>query len=310
MRRVQYYSYGPATAMQLDDYTLSPPEEQEVIVRVSAAAINPIDWKVRNGELRMVTGNSFPRALGSDFSGIITAIGARVNELAPGDEVIGMVPLKQSGAIAEFVVTTDSLIARKPTNLSHEEAACLPTPFVTAWNALIDKGNLHPGMSVFINGCSGAVGSAAAQLCQMIGANVAGSCSAEAFERMHKAGLAELHDYRSIDFSLLQRQFDMVLDASGHLGLAQGRQLLKRGGRFVDIHPTPAKFLQSVFNSTLKVVVCKPRKEILKKVAVAAQDGLLKTTVGASVPLKAAIDLLAQLENGKRLGGKGVVVMG
>ncbi|MFK4530003.1 D-arabinose 1-dehydrogenase-like Zn-dependent alcohol dehydrogenase [Bradyrhizobium japonicum] len=183
MKRIQYYSYGGPETMKLEAFELKAPGTGEVAVKVEFAAINPIDWKVRNGYLKMVTGKKFPRAMGSDFSGIVTAVGAGVTCFKIGDPVFGMAQIKHGGALGEAVIAPQTFVARSPDSVSFEDAACLATPGVTAWNGLVDKAALKSGSQVFVNGCTGAVGEATVQLAKMFGATVAGTCSAQAMQR-------------------------------------------------------------------------------------------------------------------------------
>lgn len=183
MKRIQYDSYGGPETMELEAFELKAPGTGEVAVKVKFAAINPIDWKVRNGYLKMVTGKKFPRAMGSDFSGVVTAVGAGVTRFKIGDPVFGMAQIKHGGALGEAVIAPQTFVARRPDSVSFEDAACLATPGVTAWNGLVDKAALKSGSQVFINGCTGAVGEATVQLAKMFGATVAGTCSAQAMQR-------------------------------------------------------------------------------------------------------------------------------
>ena len=164
MKRIQYDSYGGPETMKLEAFELKAPGTGEVAVKVEFAAINPIDWKVRNGYLKMVTGKKFPRAMGSDFSGIVTAVGAGVTRFKIGDPVFGMAQIKHGGALGEVVIAPQTFVARRPDSVSFEDAACLATPGVTAWNGLVDKAALKSGSQVFINGCTGAVGEAGVSL--------------------------------------------------------------------------------------------------------------------------------------------------
>ncbi len=164
MKRIQYDKYRGPELMRLADFELPLPGKGEVAVKVKFAAINPIDWKVRSGYLKFVTGKAFPRAMGSDFSGTVISVGPGVARFKPGDAVFGLSRIKESGALGDAVITEESFLAKKPDSISFEDAACLGTPGVTAWNGLVDKANLASGKRVFINGCTGAVGEAAVQI--------------------------------------------------------------------------------------------------------------------------------------------------
>jgi NADPH:quinone reductase-like Zn-dependent oxidoreductase len=309
MKRIQYRKYGGPETMQLEDFDLPTPGKGEVAVEVKFAAINPIDWKVRNGYLKMVTGKAFPRAMGSDFSGTVISTGPGVTRFKVGDAVFGLARIKESGALGHAVVTKETFIARKPDALSFENAACLGTPGVTAWNGLVDKAHLTSGKHVFVNGCAGAVGETTVQLARMLGATVSGSCRAGVMERARALGLNALYDYRTTDLSKLSERFDVVYDTAGTMTTVVGLGLLSKDGVFLDIDPTPAKFLRSFVNRKLKPIVCTPRSDILDGLARAAGEAELRLPIGQIVPLSEAIRLVTDLEAGRKLGGKGLVEM-
>jgi NADPH:quinone reductase-like Zn-dependent oxidoreductase len=309
MKRIQYYSYGGPDTMKFEDFELKRPGSGEVAVKVAFAAINPIDWKVRNGHLKMVTGKIFPRAMGSDFSGAVIAVGAGVTRFKVGDAVFGLAQIKNCGALGEAVIAPESFLARKPNSVSFEDAACLGTPGVTAWNGLVDKAALKAGQRVFVNGCAGAVGEATVQLAQMLGASVAGSCSADAIPRAQAQGVNPVLDYRRTDLSTLSDRFDAVYDTAATMPTAVGLGLARKGGVFLDIDPTPVKFLSSVFNRRLKPIICTARADILDGLAHAAGAGKLRLPVAEIVPLKDAIPLLTALEKGRKISGKALVGM-
>ena len=270
MKRIQYYSHGGPETMKLETFEPKAPGTGEVAVKVKFAAINPIDWKVRNGYLKIVTGKKFPRAMGSDFSGIVTATGASVTRFKVGDPVFGMAQIKDGGALGETVIAPETFVARKPDSLSFDDAACLATPGVTAWNGLVDKAVLKSGQQVFINGCTGAVGEAAVQLARMFGATVAGTCSAQGMQRARDLGVQPLFDYRTTDLSKIRERFDVVYDTAGKMAVAIGLGLLRQGGVYLDIDPTPIKFIRAIVNRKLRPIICTARADILDGLAGAA----------------------------------------
>ncbi|MHB8268372.1 NAD(P)-dependent alcohol dehydrogenase [Bradyrhizobium sp.] len=309
MKRIQYHGYGGPETMKLEDFELKKPGSGEVAVKVKFAAINPIDWKVRNGALKMVTGKSFPRAMGSDFSGTVIAVGAGVTRFKVGDAVFGSAPIKGGGALGEAVIAPETFLAGKPDSVSFDDAACLGTPGVTAWNGIVDKAALKAGQRVFVNGCAGAVGQATVQLARVLGASVVGSCSADAMPTAHAQGVNPVFDYRRTDLSTFSDRFDVVYDTSATMPVAVGLALTRNGGVFLDINPTPVKFLRSVFNRRLKPVICTARAEIFDGLARAAGDGRLRLPVAEIVPLRDAIPLLTTLEKGRKIKGKALVAM-
>jgi len=310
MKRIQYRQYGGPALMRLDSFEPAAPREGEVEVEVKFAAINPIDWKLRNGELKMVSGRQFPRAMGQDFSGRVVSIGPGVTRFKPGDAVFGLASIKGSGAFGQIVIAPETFLARKPDHLSFEDAACLGTPGVTAWNGLMDKAGLAAGQQVFINGCTGAVGAMAVQLARMAGAGIAGACSAGAMARARSLGVQTVYDYRVTDLARLKERYDVVYDTSATMATAVGVSMLAKGGVFLDIDPTPGKFLRALFDRRLKPIVCSPAASILDGLARAAQEGKLRLPIAKTVPLDGAIPLLKALEAGLKFDGKALIAIG
>jgi len=309
MKRIQYHQYGGPEVMRLEDFGLRTPGKGEVAVKVNFAAINPIDWKVRNGHLKIVTGKKFPRALGSDISGIVIAIGPGVTRFKMGDSVFGSVQIKESGAFGHGAIAPETFLAKKPASVSFEQAACLGTPGITAWNGLVDKAILKAGAQVFINGCTGAVGESAVKIARMLGAKVSGSCSLQQRQRAQEMGVDRVYDYRTRDLSQIKDRFDVVYDTAGTMTVATGLGLLRKGGMYLDINPTPGKFIRAMFDRRLKPIVCTARADIMDGLARAAADAKVRLPVAEIVPLEDAISLITALEQGRKLNGKALVSM-
>ncbi len=167
MKRVQYYRYGGPDELKLEEVSVPVPKQDQIRVRVVAAGVNPMDWKIRRGEIKFMTGTKFPRGLGHDYAGVVDAIGSDVKDFKIGDEVFGAMGLKEAGAFAESLIADPKNTFKKPPDITFEVAAALPIASFTAWTALFDKANLRKGQSVFVSGCLGAVGRAAVQRCSM-----------------------------------------------------------------------------------------------------------------------------------------------
>ncbi|MPY59659.1 NAD(P)-dependent alcohol dehydrogenase [Streptomyces spongiae] len=312
MRRIQYDTYGGPETMRLEEFQLPAPANGEVTVTVRAMSVNPIDWKLRQGELKMMTGRSFPRAMGSDFSGIVSAVGPGVTRFEVGDEVFGIARLKESGAFAEAVVTLESYLAVKPAELSFEQAAALPTGAVMAWNGLVERARLRSGQRVFVVGATGGVGEAVVQVARMLGARVAGSTGAASVERARDLAVEPVFDYARTDLEKkddLRGAFDVVFDTSGALPVKTAMRMLKKGGVFLDINAGPAKFLHAALIRRHKIFFCKPTTQILADAARAAVGGHLRMSIGETVPFESAIDLITGLEKGRKIPGKGLIVV-
>jgi NADPH:quinone reductase-like Zn-dependent oxidoreductase len=308
VRRLQYHRYGGPNEVRLEEFKPTRPGPAQILVRVKAASVNPVDWKIRSGTLKFITGKRFPRAMGSDFSGIVEAVGTSVTRLKIGDEVLGMTSMKDSGAFAETVLIDEKLAVVKPPALSFEHAATLPVVGQTAWHGLVDKAHLRPGQSVFVHGCLGGVGRAVVHLARMLGAQVAGSCRGSAMEEARALGIYPVVDYQQLKIGSLTNQFDVVFDTAGTLSLKDGRALLKRGGVVLDIVLSSRKVVGILFSPQHKFVVGKHSPDVLAKIADAAAVGKLPPLIGRTVPLSQAISALAELEQRGTPKGKLVIV--
>lgn len=306
-KRIQYHQYGGPEVLRLEEFQPTRPGPGEVLVQVKAAAANPMDWKIRNGEMKIMTGRKFPRGLGHDFAGVVAAVGAGVTRLRVGDEVLGGASLKAAGAFAELVVAEEKSVVAKPATLSWAEAAALPIVGLTAFQAMVNKGRLRAGQAVFIHGCLGGVGRSAAQLALAHGASVGGSCRATARSEADDLGIDPIVEF-DFDAGPLAGRFDVVFDTAGTLPITAARALLKPGGRIIDINPAPAKFVRSALPGPYQVLIAKATLADLDAVADAAGTGVLRLPVARTVPLDQAIAALTELERDHTpKGGKLVI---
>lgn len=308
MKRIQYSRYGGPETLRLDEVERPEPGPGQVRVRVRAAGANPMDWKIRSGQLRFMTGFRFPRGLGHDFAGVVDAVGPGTTRLKVGDEVFGATGLSEAGTFADYLVTAEQNAIPKPGNLPFEVAGALTIVSVTAWAALVDKARLRAGQSIFITGCLGGVGRAAVQLARARGAMIAGSCSASAIAEARALGVEEALDYASFDPHLHQDRFDVVFDTVGVLSLSQCDLMLKDRGVSLHIVPTAGKMIASLFSSRHHVVVANPTPECIAGLAEAAALGTLSPAIGRTAPLTEAIQAIVELEQTGRPKGKLVVV--
>jgi NADPH:quinone reductase-like Zn-dependent oxidoreductase len=309
MKRIQYHHYGDPEEMHLETYELPAPGKDEIRVRIKAASVNPLDWKLRQGAMKFMTGRRLPRAMGSDFSGVVISVGSNVTRFCVGDEVIGTTPIKPSGAFAEELITKEKLVIKKPASLTFEAASALPTIGVTAWRALILKAHLKPGQSVFINAALGGVGQAAMNIAKSFGASVAGRVGPGAITEATALGIDPVLDYTKDIPASLKQKFDIVFDCNGSLTPGQEDALAKRGGIILDINPTAKKFMRSLFSRRHKFVMGSPRTEILQKIVDLAAAGKFPITIGRTAPLEESIALIGDLEAGRRVKGKAIIVM-
>jgi NADPH:quinone reductase-like Zn-dependent oxidoreductase len=304
MKRIQYHRYGGPEELRLEEFTLADPGPGQILVRVKAAAANPMDWKEFKGEMKLMTGRKFPRGLGHDFAGIVEAVGPHVTRFKVGDAVYGAAGLKVAGAFAEALVTDDKTVFLKPPPLSFEEAAALTIVAATAWTALIDKAKLQAGQQVFIAGCLGGVGRIAVQIAGIRGAEVTGSCSASRRNEALALGIQEVVDYRAFTANTYRGCFDVVFDTHGALSLSECGTLLKRGGVALHIVPTPLKMLVSMLSGRHQAVMAHPALQCVE----AIEQGKLTPTIGRIVPLSEAISAIIELEKTSSPSGKLVVI--
>ena len=308
MKRVQYLRYGAPEELRLDEVTLPDAGQGQIRVQVRAAAANAMDWKIRRGEMKALSGFRFPRGLGHDFAGVVEAVGPGVKRLEVGDEVFGLTSIRQAGAFAEYVVADEKNVGLKPPSVSFEQAAALTLVSVTAWSALVAKARLRAGQSVFVGGCLGGVGRSAVQIARMRGANVVGSCSACRREEALALGVGEAVDYRAFDIASYQRRFAVVFDTAGALSLSQCGAMLKRRGMSLHIVPTSAKLIGCLLPSRHHLVFGNPTTQCMASIAEAHERGQLVPAIGRIVPLSEAISAVVELERTGSLKGKLVIV--
>ena len=308
MKKIQYSRYGGPEELRLDDVPLPDPAKGQVRVRVKAASFNPMDGKIRRGEMKILSGSRFPRGLGHDFAGVVVSVGPGESAFKPGDEVIGVTPIPKAGAMADYVIADAKNVALKPAGVPFEEAAVLTIVGLTAWTALVAKAKLREGQKVFVNGCLGAVGRSALQIARMRGAIVVGTCSATDFEAARALGVDEVADYRALDVQAFARRFDAVFDTVGTLSLRQCGVMLKPSGMSLHIVPNFAKWAGALFSSRHHLVFGNPTRESFAGIADATERGILVPAIGRSVRLSEAIPAITELEKTGSPKGKLVIV--
>lgn len=234
MQAIVYRSYGPPASLRLEDVPTPVPTDGQVLVRVHAAALNPLDWHLLRGKpyiVRPTSGWRKPKRNipGVDVAGIVEAVGAGVTDLRPGDEVFG----EKTRACAEYVCGPERLFVRRPANLSLVESAAVPVGSITALQALREKGNVQPGQRVLINGAAGGVGTFAVQLGKVFGAHVTGVCSTPNVDLVASLGADEVVDYTRDDFTRPRGTYDLIVDNVGNRSLRALRRALAPGGTAV-----------------------------------------------------------------------------
>lgn len=235
MKAFVYRCYGPSEVVKLEEVAKPTPKDDELLVKVHAASVNPLDWHFMRGEpyvMRLSAGFGKPTdiTLGVDFSGTVEAVGRNVTRFKPGDAVFG----GRNGAFAEYLrVREDRVVALKPDNVSFEQAAGVAIAAVTALQALRDKGQLQAGQKVLVNGASGGVGTFAVQIAKALGAEVTGVCSTRNVELVRSLGADRVIDYTREDFTQGVERYDVIVDNVGNHPFLDYRRVLTPQGRVV-----------------------------------------------------------------------------
>ncbi|MGE6386004.1 NADP-dependent oxidoreductase [Pseudomonas sp. NPDC078416] len=234
MKTASISEFGGPEGVTLYPLDLSEPGADEVLVRVEAASVNPLDLKIMAGYMQPVFPVELPYIPGTDFSGIVSSVGEQVTHLKPGDRVFGRSTPTASGAFAQQLLIAATELCLIPASMSFEQAAALPTSFGTAQQALFEVGQLKPGQRVLIHAAAGGVGSIAVQLAHLAGAYVIATASARNIELVKSLGADEAIDYRTQDFTTL-RDIDLVLDTVGGPTLESSWSVLGKGGRIATL---------------------------------------------------------------------------
>lgn len=286
MRAVVISQWGGPEVLTEVEADRPEPGLNEILVRVHAAGVNPVDWKTRaSGAL--IGWGAVPM-VGWDVSGTVEAVGPGVTLYRPGDEVYGMPHFpRQAGGYAEFVVAPARHFARKPASLDHVQAAALPLAALTAWQALVDTAGVSAGQRVLVHAAAGGVGHLAVQIAKARGAYVIGTASAAKHEVLRELGADELIDYRTTDFEDAVTDVDVVIDAIGGEYGQRSLKVLKPGGHLVTL-PGPDGIPADPQGVHAVWVLVEPDLKGLEQIAALADRGLLKPLVDTVLPLEQA----------------------
>ena len=304
----------------------------EVLVEVYAAGVNLLDSKIKNGEFKLILPYKAPFVLGHDVAGIVTKVGARVQQFKVGDEVYARPADHRIGTFAEFIAIKEADVAFKPKKLTMEEAASIPLVGLTAWQALTEKGSLKKGQKVFIQAGSGGVGTFAIQLAKHLGATVATTTSAGNIELVKSLGADVVIDYRKDDFERILHGYDLVLNSQDGKTLEKSLRVLKPGGKLISISGPPdpdfaeeigapwfvkliMRFLSSGvrkkakrLNVRFSFLFMKANGSQLKKITALINSGIIRPLIDQVFPFESIKEAITYVESG-RAKGKIVVKM-
>ena len=321
MKAIVYRRYGSPDVLELQEVAKPEPKDGDVLVRVHAAALNPLDWHLLRGMpyiVRPTAGWRTPKRNipGVDVAGVVEAVGRNVTRLKPGDEVFG----EKSRACAEFVCGPEELFVRKPVNLTPEQAAAVPVGAVTALQALREKGNVQPGQTVLINGASGGVGTFAVQLAKHFGAEVTGVCSTRNTDLVRSIGAEDVIDYTNEDFTRSGQRYDLVIDNVGNRSLISMRRALAPAGTLVLVGASKGNWIAPIArvlaarqlsrfgNRKLVGMLTDIAREDLEYVTELIEAGKVTPVLDRTYPLREVSDAIRYLET-MRARGKVVITV-
>jgi NADPH:quinone reductase-like Zn-dependent oxidoreductase len=305
MRAIRLHQYGGPEQIKLEEVPIPQINEDQILVKVCAASVNPIDFKLASGTLRPIMNNKpvdLPWTPGWDFSGIIEKTGSKVKNFKKGDAVFGHSP--GGGSFAEFVVAHSNCIAFKPKKLSHVEAASVPVAAQTALQALFDCGHLLRGQTVLIQGGSGGVGTFAIQLSKWKKAKVLATALSEDAQFLQELGADAVIDYKSSEFesAIIPNQIDFVLDLVGQDTQERSFKVLKMGGQLVSTVHEPAQDLMTKYKVRASMMVMKPSVENLVRFAELLDTQKIKTCVTKTYPLSETTEAWKNILSNHTLG--------
>ncbi|MBR8837458.1 MAG: NAD(P)-dependent alcohol dehydrogenase [Stigonema ocellatum SAG 48.90 = DSM 106950] len=312
MKAVIIRRYGSPEVLQYEDVEQPKIKPDQLLVKVHATTVNPIDWKIRQGMFKLISGSKFPIILGFDLSGEVVEVGSGVTHFKPGDPIYGNVGFP-GGAYAEFAAVPEKSAALKPTNMTYEEAATVSGAALTALQALRNQGNIQSGHTVLINGASGGVGIFAVQIAKALGAEVTAVCSTKNLELVKSLGASRLIDYTQQDFTQDTTQYDIIFDAVGKQSFSSCKGVLKPNGVYVTTLPSPDSIFQSILTLLIpgkkaKIVFESPNSQDLVYLKELIESGKIRTVIDRTYPLQELAAAHAYSETGRAVGKIAIAV--
>jgi len=312
MRKVIYNQFGDESVLELVEQAMPGIQNDQLLVRVKAVSINPLDWKVYGGEMKLMSGSKFPKSVGIDFSGIVEQTGSAVTRFKAGDAVMGLLDVFKGGALADYVAVKEADLTRKPANISFEQAAALPVTGLSALQIIDQLAGVSANQDVLINGATGGIGLFAVQLAKQRGARVTAVVGPKGIAEATKWGADSVIDYSKQDVTLLAQRFDAVIELSTRLSFSKAKVLMKKRAVFVSTLPTPLTLLSSAVNNIFsaqksKVLIVKPSVEGLNTLTKLA-EGNLQIVLNKTYPLTSVREAYAEARRGKIIG-KSVIVL-
>ena len=286
MQAIRIHNYGGPEVLRYEDVAVPTPAAGELLIKVQAASVNPLDWKTRAGYLKDFFPHSLPFIPGWDGSGVVEAVGSGVTQFRQGDEVYAKT--NRDGTYAEYAIVTETEAAFKPKSVDHVQAAAIPVVALTAWQALFEKAQLAAGQKILIHGAAGGVGSFAVQFAKWKGAHVIGTASAKNQAFLRELGTDEPIDYENTGFDDAVEGVDVVFDTIGGDIQERSWKVLNKGGILVSIVQPPAAELAAKYGVRGEVLYMQTNSAQLTEIAKLIDSGHVKVVVQRVLPLSEA----------------------
>src|SRR6266480_2980057 len=289
MKAVVIHEYGGPEVLKYEDVPRPEPKEDQILVRVIAAGVNPVDGLIRSGMFAKYEKAVFPMILGADIAGVVEKVGSEVTKFKAGDPVFAYASLKSGGGYAEYALTTEREAAPKPKVLTYVEAAAVPVVALTAWQALIDTAKLSAGQTVLIHGGSGGVGTFAIQIAKARGAKVIATASTANQDLLKKLGADVAIDYTKTRFEDVAKDVDVVLDSVGKDTLARSYGVVKKGGFIATLVAEPDQAELDKHGIRGAPISVKPNSDELMEITKLIEEKKIKPVVSQVLPLTEAV---------------------
>jgi NADPH:quinone reductase-like Zn-dependent oxidoreductase len=318
MKAIVYHDYGSPDVLQCEEIEKPTPGDNEVLIKVRAASVNPLDWHLMRGKpylIRIMTGLRKPKNTrpGVDVAGEVEAVGRNVTQFKPGDEVFGSC----RGTFAEYVCGVEDRLALKPANISFEDAAAVPVAAISALQGLRDKGRISPGQKVLIDGASGGVGTFAIQIAKSFGAEVTAVCSTRNVDTARSIGADHVIDYTREDFTQSELRYDVILAANAHHSIFDYRRVLSLDGVYAIVGGGGVQVLQAMLlalllsligSKKMRLVSAKINKRDLVLLKDLLESGKVVPVIDRRYPLSGVADALRYLGEGHAKGKVVIIV--
>ena len=301
MKAIVIHEYGGPEVLKYEDVSRPEPTDNQLLVRVIAAGVNPVDGLIRSGVFANEK-RAFPIILGGDIAGVVEKAGSKITKFKPGDPVFAYVSLDNSGGYAQYAVVTQREAAPKPKSLTYVEAAAVPIVAMTAWQALVDTAKLSAGQTVLIHGGSGGVGSFAIQIAKARGAKVIATASTANQDFLKQLGADVTIDYTKQKFEDIAKGVDVVLDSIGKDTLARSYGVVKKGGMIVSLVARPNQSELEKHGIRGAALSVEPNSEELAEIGKLIDGKKINVVVSQTFPLSEARQAQEQVATGHTRG--------